>query len=261
MKNFQMRVMIDNFRLLVARTLNAIYYRSGIALFRELSNRLTSGIRVRVNDIYYVLTCTSDLLEITREYEKEVFDELFRILRPGSIFIDVGTHIGRYSFPVARFVGKDGIVVAIEPDPVSFRALLMGVELNGLRNVLALNVALGDREGKAALCQKFVTATSSIIEFNGCRGFVEVPLRRLDSIVEGLGLKRVDVIKIDAEGAEVQVLKGGVKTIIRFRPFIVVEVRNRNIDQFEQIMKNLGYFCEKVVEGAADKVFICYNIT
>jgi FkbM family methyltransferase len=61
-------------------------------------------------------------------------------------------------------------------------------------------------------------------------------------IVEGLGLKRVDVIKIDAEGAEVQVLKGGVKTIMRFRPFIVVEVRNRNIDQFEQINEKLGVF-------------------
>ena len=89
----------------------------------------------------------------------------------------------------------------------------------------------------------------------------EGALRRLDSIVEDLDLKRVDVIKIDAEGAEVQVLKGGAKTIMRFRPFIVVEVRNHNIDQFKQIMKNLGYFCEKVVEGAADKVFICYNTT
>ena len=259
MKNFQVRVMIDNFRLLVARTLNAIYYRSGIALFRELSNRLSSGIRVRVNDIYYVLTCTSDLLEVVPEYEKEVFNELFRNLRPGSVFIDVGAHIGRYSFPVARFVGEDGIVVVIEPDPVSFRALSMGVELNGLRNVLALNVALGDREGKATLCQKFVTATSSIIEFNGCRRFVEVPLRRLDSIVEDLGLKRVDVIKIDAEGAEVQILKGGVKTIMRFRPYIVVEVRNRNIDQFKQIMEDLGYLCEKIVEGTTDKMFVCYN--
>ena len=248
-------------RLNAARLLNALYYRMKLKIFREFSNKLSSGLRIKVNDIYYVLTCTSDLLEIIPEYEKEVFDELFRILRPVSVFIDVGAHIGRYSFPVARFVGEDGIVVAIEPDPVSFRALLMGVELNGLRNVLALNVALGDREGKAALCQKFVTATSSIVEINGCRRFVEVPLRRLDSIVDGLGLKRVDVIKIDAEGAEVQVLRGGVKTIMRFRPFIVVEVRNRNIDQFKQIMGDLGYFCEKVVEGAADKVFICYNTT
>jgi len=86
-----------------------------------------------------------------------------------------------------------------------------------------------------------------------------VPLRRLDSIVEGLGLKRVDVIKIDTEGAEVQVLKGGVKTIMRFRPYIVVEVRNRNIDQFKQIMEDLGYLCEKIVEGTTDKMFVCYN--
>jgi FkbM family methyltransferase len=78
-----------------------------------------------------------------------------------------------------------------------------------------------------------------------CRRFVRVPLRRLDSIAEGFGLRRVDVIKINAEGAEIQVLNGGVKTITRFRPFIVVEVRNRNINQFKQIMEDLGYFCKK----------------
>jgi len=72
-----------------------------------------------------------------------------------------------------------------------------------------------------------------------------LPLRRLDSIAEGFGLRRVDVIKIDAEGAEIQVLNGGVKTITRFRPFIVVEVRNRNINQFKQIVEDLGYFCKK----------------
>ena len=246
-------------RLNAARLLNALYYRTKLKIFREFPNKLFSGLRIKVNDIYYVLTCTSDLLEVAPGYEKEIFDELFRVLRRRSVFIDVGAHIGRYSFPVARFVGEDGIVVAIEPDPVSFRALLMGVKLNGLRNVLTLNVALGDREGKATLCQKLITATSSIIEFNRCRRFVEVPLRRLDSIVEDLGLKRVDVIKIDAEGAEIQVLNGGVKTITRFKPFIVVEVRNRNIDQFKQIMGDLGYFCEKIVEGTTDKMFVCYN--
>jgi FkbM family methyltransferase len=72
-----------------------------------------------------------------------------------------------------------------------------------------------------------------------------LPLRRLDSIAEGFGLRRVDVIKINAKGAEIQVLNGGVKTITRSRPFIVVGVRNRNINQFKQIMEDLGYFCKK----------------
>jgi len=109
---------------------------------------------------------------------------LFEVLRPGSVFIDVGAHIGRYSFPIAKLVGENGLVIAIEPDPLAFKALLMGVKLNSLRNVLALNIALGDSEGKAILCQKLVTATSSIIEFDKCQRFVEVPLKRLDSVVE-----------------------------------------------------------------------------
>jgi len=87
-----------------------------------------------------------------------------------------------------------------------------------------------------------VTATSSIIEFDKCQGFVEVPLKRLDSVVEKLRLKRVNAIKIDVEGAEIQVLKGAVKTITRFKPFIVIEVRDSNIIEFVRIMEGLGAF-------------------
>jgi hypothetical protein len=106
-----------------------------------------------------------------------------------------------------------------------------------------------------------VTATSSIIEFDRCRGFVEVPLKRLDSVVKELRLKRVDAIKIDVEGAEIQVLKGAVNTITKFRPLIIIEVRNRNIDEFKQMMENLKYSCEKLLEGSIDGVFTCYSIT
>jgi hypothetical protein len=68
----------------------------GLKVFRELSNRLALGIPIKVNDIWYVLTCVSDSLELVPEYEQEVFDELLKVLRPGSVFIDVGAHIGRY---------------------------------------------------------------------------------------------------------------------------------------------------------------------
>jgi FkbM family methyltransferase len=202
----------------------------------------------------------SDLLELVPEYEQEVFGKLFEVLKPGSVFIDVGAHIGRYSFPIAKLIDMDGLVIAIEPDPLTFKSLLMGIKLNNLGNILALNIALGDSEGKAILCQKLVTATSSITEFDKCQRFVEVPLRRLDSIVEELKLGHVDVIKIDAEGAEIQVLKGAVNTITRFKPFIVVEVRNRNINEFEQTMESLRYFCEELAKSAVDKVFACYSI-
>jgi FkbM family methyltransferase len=257
--------MFNKLKLVMARVLNALYYRTGVKVFRGISNRLTLGIPVKVSDIWYVLTCVSDLLELVPEYEQEVFDKLFKVLRPGSVFIDVGAHIGRYSFPIAKLVGENGLVIAIEPDPLAFKALLMGVRLNSLRNVLALNIALGDSEGKAILCQKLVTATSSIVEFDKCQRFVEVPLKRLDSVVEELRLKCVDAIKIDVEGAEIQVLKGAVNTIepsiafTRFKPFIVIEVRDSNINEFAQVMKSLGYSCKELIEGAIDRVFACYS--
>ena len=85
----------DKLRLIMARALNALYYRTGVKVFREISNKLALGIPVKVNDIWYTLTCVSDLLELVPEYEREVFDKLFDVLRSGSVFVDVGAHIGR----------------------------------------------------------------------------------------------------------------------------------------------------------------------
>jgi hypothetical protein len=119
--------MFNKLKLVTARILNALYYRTEIEVFREISNRLALGIPIKVNDIWYVLTCVSDLLELVPEFEREVFDKLFDILRSRSVFIDVGAHIGRYSFPVAKLVSGNGLVIAVEPDPLAFKALLMGV--------------------------------------------------------------------------------------------------------------------------------------
>jgi hypothetical protein len=54
-------IKIAKFRLLVARALNALYYKTGVKVFREISNKLALGIPVRVNDIWYIFTCVSDL--------------------------------------------------------------------------------------------------------------------------------------------------------------------------------------------------------
>jgi len=112
--------------------------------------------------------CVSDLAEVAPEYEHEVFRRLLDIIKPGFNFIDVGAHIGRYSFPIAKLLGENGLVIAIEPDSRAFKALTKGIELNNLRNVIALNIALGHRDGEADLCQKYITAASSIIEYERC---------------------------------------------------------------------------------------------
>lgn len=237
---------IDALKLLLARFLNMLYHRTQVSLFRTLSNKLTLGTIVKVNGVYYVLTCASDLLEIAPEYELEVFGRLSEILKPGLVFVDVGAHIGRFSFPIARLLSENGLVIAIEPDPISFKALMMGIRLNGFNNVIGLNIALSEGGGSVLLCRKFVTATSSIVERENCSDLVEVPMKSLDSLVKELNIPRVDIVKIDVEGAELQVLRGAILTFKKFKPHVFVEVRSYNEKGFEELIKNLSYECRSL---------------
>ena len=246
---------INKYQLLAARLLNALYYKTGIKAFRALSNKLAFGVVIEVKGILYMLTCVSDLAEVAPEYEHEVFRKLLDSIKPGFNFIDVGAHIGRYSFPIAKLLGENGLVIAIEPDSRVFKALTKGIELNDLRNVIALNIALGHRDGEAALCQKYVTATSSIIEYERCERIVKVSMRSLDSLITELKISHIDVIKIDAEGAEVQILKGAINTIVRSKPYIIVEVRHSNLNEIKELIKGLRYSCEILLHGLSDNVF------
>jgi hypothetical protein len=63
--------MFNKLKLVIARVLNALYYRTGVEVFRELSNRLTLGITIKVDDIWYVLTCVSDLLELVPDMNEK----------------------------------------------------------------------------------------------------------------------------------------------------------------------------------------------
>jgi FkbM family methyltransferase len=249
---------VDALKLLLARFLNLLYYRTQVGLFRVLSNKLTFGTVVKVHNTYYVLTCVSDYhYEVVPEYEEYAFKRLTELVEPGAVFIDIGAHIGRYTFPMAKLVGEDGIVIAIEPDPVPFRALTRG-KLNKFKNVVALNVALGDRNGSIMLCQKYITATSSIVEREKCRSFVEVPMETLDSIIKKLKISRIDVVKIDVEGAELKVLEGMVDTIRRFKPYMLVEVRSYNVNKFERLMRALGLSCEILMKRKNDVDYFDY---
>ncbi|MEM4311455.1 MAG: FkbM family methyltransferase [Nitrososphaerales archaeon] len=56
--------------------------------------------------------------------------------KKGEIVIDVGAHIGKYSLPIANLVGKEGLVISIEPYPINYEALIRGIKLNHLKNII-----------------------------------------------------------------------------------------------------------------------------
>jgi FkbM family methyltransferase len=136
--------------------------------------------------------------------------ELFRrILRPGSIVVDVGASIGWFSLLAASLVGKDGLVVAFEPEPNSFSLLSKSVLRNSFGNVRAHQECLSDTVGTKTLylSPNKNKSWNSVVNDLGA-GRVEVPSVTLEAALCTVGIQGVDLLKIDVEGSEPEVLQG-----------------------------------------------------
>jgi len=99
------------------------------------------------------------------------------------------------------------------------------------------------------------------IEYEKCERIVKVPMRSLDSLITGTELKisHIDVIKINDEGAKVQILKGAINTIVRSKPYIIVDLCNEfkplNCDEKANIRESIGLRNDEVVLGTYVGVF------
>jgi FkbM family methyltransferase len=138
--------------------------------------------------------------------------ELFAPKR-GDIVVDVGAHIGLYSITGSKRVGPKGKVIAIEADPDNFEILNRNIRLNNLTNIISLNciayskememqlddynsiLSGGTKEGLAKQSKRIAAASA-------------VHVNTLDNLLQQKGIDKVNWIKIDVEGAELEVLRG-----------------------------------------------------
>lgn len=114
---------------------------------------------VGIDGIKYTLLDFEDLMIVSREFES--FLQMWLKPRRGEVFVDIGAQIGKYTIIVAKVVTKEGMVVAIEPHPVNYQTLQRNIRLNKLENVIALNLAAGDRNCELKLFTAGVAARHS----------------------------------------------------------------------------------------------------
>jgi FkbM family methyltransferase len=164
------------------------------------------------------------LFVFRENYEPELAD-LEKLLSPGKTFIDVGANYGIYTLVASRLVGEAGRVIAFEPTAQSFAGLRKNIVLNGLMNVLMFPMALSDRAGTAWLYYGTDPVRNSLGR-DPCSegGGEEVATDSLDNVLRRATVEHVDVIKIDAEGAEELVLRGASRLLTSKRPIVIYEV-------------------------------------
>ena len=180
---------------------------------------------------------------------------LEKLIKPGYVCIDVGANHGIFSKRMAKLVGTNGIIHSIEPQPNAFHGLDRLRTEYKLKNMCTHNIALTSDEKTdsvqmtiptldGVLCSGMATITGGLrledlkieeksvikkvihgkeISFSETNT-ISVRSSTLDSLVTHLNLQKIDFIKIDVEGFELEVLRGALDTLSRFRPILQVEV-------------------------------------
>jgi len=146
-------------------------------------------------------------------YEEYLTNLVSRTLQPAMTAVDVGALVGYYTLIFAKLVGRQGHVFAFEPEPVSFGYLQRNIELNSFVNIEATPAAVADCSGNRLFipsCTRSIGpigGTLATQQDNPKEG-INVPIISLDDFFSSCGWPRIDLVKIDVDGAEPLVLKG-----------------------------------------------------
>lgn len=173
------------------------------------------------------------------------------LVKPGDVFFDIGSNIGYYSLTAAPLVGPSGRIYAFEPATQQFTLLKANLSRNNLTQVEAVQLALSDCNGPGVLHldDTFNTGSAALRSGDATGPNEEtVTCTTLDDFVESRQIDRIDVMKIDVEGFEMSVLRGGCRTLERLRPTLLIEVKDHHLqrggssrDKLYAYLRALGY--------------------
>jgi FkbM family methyltransferase len=197
-------------------------------------------------------------------------------VRPGAIVLDVGANVGAYAVLFGRWSGPGGHVFAFEPDPSAFAGLGVHIALNGLADrITPVQVAVTDGASpRARLAVSESSGISRLVDSGGAGSDsgVEVTAISIDDFCRRRGVTP-SVIKIDAEGAELQVLRGARATIGRAGPALALFVEmhpaiwraaGTRAEDLQRECDALGYQAERL-DGSREGLWasegVCLRLT
>lgn len=165
-------------------------------------------------------------------YEPATASVIAKLLKPGDSFFDVGANVGFFTLLAASRVGKTGKVNSFEPVPSVRSSLESNIAVNGFGNVTVHAKAVSNSSGTVVINEGPTDhkGLSSMRPLDSASGQHKIDAVALDDIADSLG--KVQLIKIDVEGAELLALQGMTKLLKRDRPFIVIEFTDSFLKSF-----------------------------
>lgn len=171
-------------------------------------------------------------------------EKLMELIKPNNIIIDVGANYGTTILQFASLIGGNGRVFGFEPDPTNFEICNQNIKLNLFKNILVENLGLGNQQ----------ITTSLVVDTDSNRGGNRISnninnkeahlinVVKFDDWILQKNISKIDLIKIDVEGYELEVLKGAEQSIKKFKPILFIELDDNNLKLQNSSAKELISF-------------------
>jgi FkbM family methyltransferase len=251
---------IDPFRKLIKRLFpNLELFK--IPIFGPLAEKTSNVLKLSyVENVHghKMYLDEADSLKLSWGGSHEPFETQFfeENIKPGDVVVDIGANIGYYTLYFAKKVSSQGHIYAFEPDPVNFELLEKNIEINGYKNITAVNKALSNKNEKLKLyiCEENRGDHRTYDSQQG-REFVEINATHLDDYFADID-NHIDLIKMDIQGAEYKAIQGmeeilrknqGVKLVIEFWPYGLSLAGTDAKDLFS-LLQDLGFSIFEISE-------------
>ncbi len=184
---------------------------------------------------------------IRGNYEQYKTDAFLEHFKRGSIFFDIGAHIGYYSSIAAVINGGSGHIFAFEPRPMNIEFFRKHVEVNNFQNITLFEAAAGEYDGLARFDDKHGSATGFVTR----EGNLEVKQLSIGRMINDGSLPVPGFIKIDVEGGEREVLANLSDIIYSARPGMLVATHGKECRDFTENFLNKNNYSFRVLNPEA----------
>lgn len=198
------------------------------------------------------------------EYEAGTNKILAKYIKADDVVIEAGANMGSETLLIAR-LAPQGKVYGFEPNPYTFERLKINVSINELGNAMVYDLALGEKDSTIQFniypkdfCNSGMS--SKYMETSNTRK-IDVVQKTLDTFVQAEGLEKIDFIKMDIQGAEMDMLLGSSITITKFKPTIFTEACEpyndtkllyRKLKEWGYIVHLIGEHTTRIMESESD---------
>lgn len=181
-----------------------------------------------------------------KTYEPEVTRAFVDLVKPGMVFVDVGAQFGYYTLMAAKRVGRNGKVVAFEPKKWVRHILSANIHINFYDNVEIFPYALFSESGRLPIIDYGSMIITDRCQLQTQKELEEVEVVAFDSIIDSIKLTRINIVKIDIEGAELGCLEGMAKSISQWEPVLFIEVHPSKLPNFGHTCNDLFQFIKDI---------------